>query len=85
MSPVLEESGLWRDLSELPETVAATLDATVGFSDVAARHASDQVDGDLRRRRRERREGFRKLAHVAEPAIGFLLEFSVAPFTAEGE
>jgi fructoselysine-6-P-deglycase FrlB-like protein len=33
---VLEESGLWQDLRELPETVAATLDARVGFSDVAA-------------------------------------------------
>ena len=33
---MLDETGLWRDLTELPETLAATLDAHVGFSDVAA-------------------------------------------------
>lgn len=32
---MLEETGLWHDLSELPETLAATLEAHVGFSDVA--------------------------------------------------
>jgi fructoselysine-6-P-deglycase FrlB-like protein len=33
---VLEETGLWHDLTELPETLAATLDAQIGFADVAA-------------------------------------------------
>jgi fructoselysine-6-P-deglycase FrlB-like protein len=32
---VLDETGLWRDLSELPETLAATLDARDGFAEVA--------------------------------------------------
>jgi fructoselysine-6-P-deglycase FrlB-like protein len=36
VSAVLDETGLWRDLTELPETLAATLDAHIGFSDVAA-------------------------------------------------
>ena len=34
--PVLHETGLWRDLTELPDTLAATLEAHIGFSDVAA-------------------------------------------------
>lgn len=33
---MLDETGLWRDLTELPETLAATLDAHVGFSEVAS-------------------------------------------------
>ncbi len=33
---MLDETGLWRDLTELPETLAATLDARVGFAEVAA-------------------------------------------------
>ena len=36
VATVLDETGLWRDLTELPETLAATLDARAGFSDVAA-------------------------------------------------
>lgn len=32
---MLDETGLWRDLTELPETLAATLDARIGFADVA--------------------------------------------------
>ena len=36
VAAVLDETGLWRDLTELPETLAATLDARAGFSDVAA-------------------------------------------------
>jgi fructoselysine-6-P-deglycase FrlB-like protein len=32
---VLDETGLWRDLTELPETLAATLDAREGFAEVA--------------------------------------------------
>ena len=37
VAAVLDETGLWRDLTELPETLAATLDARSGFSEVAAR------------------------------------------------
>lgn len=33
---MLEETGLWRDLTELPETLAATLEARDGFADVAS-------------------------------------------------
>ena len=33
---MLHETGLWRDLTELPDTLAATLEAHIGFSDVAA-------------------------------------------------
>src|SRR4051794_41921054 len=36
VATVLDETGLWRDLTELPETLAATIDAHAGFSDVAA-------------------------------------------------
>jgi glucosamine 6-phosphate synthetase-like amidotransferase/phosphosugar isomerase protein len=32
---VLDETGLWRDLTELPETLAATLDARDGFAEAA--------------------------------------------------
>jgi fructoselysine-6-P-deglycase FrlB-like protein len=35
VSAVLTETGLWRDLTELPETLAATLDARIGFTEVA--------------------------------------------------
>jgi fructoselysine-6-P-deglycase FrlB-like protein len=40
---VLEETGLWRDLRELPETLAATLDARDGFSDAATALAAPGV------------------------------------------
>ncbi len=33
---VIEETGLWRDLAELPETLAATMEAREGFGEVAA-------------------------------------------------
>jgi fructoselysine-6-P-deglycase FrlB-like protein len=36
VAAVLDETGLWHDLTELPETLAATLDARAGFAEVAA-------------------------------------------------
>ena len=33
---MLDETGLWRDVTELPSTVAETLDRRSGRSDVAA-------------------------------------------------
>jgi hypothetical protein len=37
------ETGLWQDVSELPSSLAATLDARDGVDDVAAVVGSDRV------------------------------------------
>ena len=36
LARVLDDTGLWRDLTELPETLAATLDTREGFAEAAA-------------------------------------------------
>ena len=68
VAAVLDETGLWRDLTELPETLAATLDARAGFSDVAAMLGGARRAP--RRRERERRGVLRLPRALARVAGG---------------